>query len=153
MDTRAKDGPIRNQLGVGAAEVIAFEPGIASRVGGHVYDDVSGTIRSAPGDNQMTLARAFYNEATLKHSEEVCHTLRSRSTAGGIPDGVQLGYAVRRLTPLECERLQGFPDGWTDVPYRNKPAADGPRYKAIGNSMAGNVMYWIGARIAEVPDA
>lgn len=57
---------------------------------------------------------------------------------------------VRRLTPTECERLQGFPDGWTQVPYRNKPAADGPRYKAIGNSMAVPVMAWIGRRIAEV---
>ena len=59
----------------------------------------------------------------------------------------QSGWAVRRLTPLECERLQGFPDGWTDVPYRGKRAADGPRYKALGNSMAVNCMYWIGQRI------
>jgi len=56
-------------------------------------------------------------------------------------------YAVRRLTPTECERLQGFPDDWTAVPYRGKPAADGPRYKAIGNSMAVPVMKWIGERI------
>ena len=55
--------------------------------------------------------------------------------------------SVRRLTPRECERLQGFPDDWTLVPHRNKPAADGPRYKAIGNSMAVNVMRWIGRRI------
>ena len=55
--------------------------------------------------------------------------------------------AVRRLTPRECERLQGFPDDWTNVPYRGKPAADGPRYKALGNSMAVNVMSWIGQRI------
>jgi DNA (cytosine-5)-methyltransferase 1 len=56
-------------------------------------------------------------------------------------------WAVRRLMPVECERLQGFPDGWTDVPYRGKPAKDGPRYKAVGNSMAVNVMRWIGRRI------
>ena len=55
--------------------------------------------------------------------------------------------SVRRLTPTECERLQGFPDGWTQVPYRNKPAADGPRYKALGNAMAFPVMRWIGERI------
>jgi DNA (cytosine-5)-methyltransferase 1 len=60
------------------------------------------------------------------------------------------GMAVRRLTPRECERLQGFPDGYTDVTYRNKPAADGPRYRALGNSMAVPVMAWIGKRIAEV---
>ena len=58
-----------------------------------------------------------------------------------------VGPAVRRLTPTECERLQGFPDGYTLVPYRGKPAADGPRYKALGNSMAVNCMAWIGWRI------
>lgn len=55
--------------------------------------------------------------------------------------------AVRRLTPRECERLQGFPDDWTAVTYRGKPAADGPRYKALGNSMAVPVLRWIGGRI------
>lgn len=58
------------------------------------------------------------------------------------------GMVVRRLTPTECERLQGFTDGYTAITYRGKPAADGPRYKALGNSMAVNVMRWIGERIA-----
>jgi DNA (cytosine-5)-methyltransferase 1 len=57
---------------------------------------------------------------------------------------------VRRLTPRECERLQGFPDDWTLVPYRGREAADGPRYKACGNSMAVPVMRWIGQRISQV---
>lgn len=64
---------------------------------------------------------------------------------------VKNGPVVRRLTPRECERLQGMPDDWTRVPYRGKPAddcPDGPRYKAIGNSMAVPVMRWIGERIA-----
>ena len=60
---------------------------------------------------------------------------------------VMTASAVRRLTPTECERLQGFPDGYTLIPYRGKPAADGPRYKALGNSMAVPVMRWIGERI------
>ncbi len=68
-------------------------------------------------------------------------------------NGVLQGSAVRRLTPTECERLQGFPDGYTLVPYRNKEAADGPRYKALGNSMAVPVMRWIGERIALVASA
>jgi DNA (cytosine-5)-methyltransferase 1 len=63
---------------------------------------------------------------------------------------VAQGWAVRRLTPVECERLQGFPDNYTAIPYRGKAAADGPRYKALGNSMAYNVMRWIGRRIAMV---
>lgn len=60
--------------------------------------------------------------------------------------------AVRRLTPRECERLQGFPDDWTLIPWRNKPAEDcpdGPRYKAIGNSKAVPVVRWIGRRIKQ----
>jgi DNA (cytosine-5)-methyltransferase 1 len=60
---------------------------------------------------------------------------------------LSIDMAVRRLTVQECERLQGFPDGWTAIRYRGKPAADGPRYKAIGNSMAVPVMRWIGERI------
>ena len=60
---------------------------------------------------------------------------------------------IRRLTPVECERLQGFPDGWTAVPFRGKPADECPdtlRYKALGNSMAVPVMLWIGKRIEMV---
>ena len=78
----------------------------------------------------------------------------SLATGGGKPgtgyQAVRQGMAVRRLTPTECERLQGFPDGFTQIPYRNKPAdkcPDGPRYKALGNSMAVPVMRWIGERI------
>ena len=63
----------------------------------------------------------------------------------------RVGMAVRRLTPRECERLQGFPDDHTLIPWRGKPAEqcpDGPRYKALGNSMAVPCMAWIGSRIA-----
>jgi DNA (cytosine-5)-methyltransferase 1 len=73
--------------------------------------------------------------------------------ACGRPEGaaqghfLQHGSGVRRLTPRECERLQGFPDDYTLVLNRGKPAADGPRYKALGNSMAVPVMRWIGRRI------
>lgn len=66
------------------------------------------------------------------------------------PTAVQRGAAVRRLTPLECERLQGMQDGQTAITHRGKPAADGPRYKAIGNSWAVNCARWIGERIAMV---
>ena len=56
-------------------------------------------------------------------------------------------WRVRRLMPMECERLQGMPDDYTLVPYRGKPAADAPRYKAIGNSMAVPCVAWLGARL------
>ena len=74
--------------------------------------------------------------------------------------GVAHRGLVRRLTPVECARLQGFPDTYLDIEYRKKPAADGPKYKALGNSMAVPVMAWIGGRIdrvharrPDVPDA
>ena len=91
--------------------------------------------------------------------DETAQCLRAR-TPGNIDNSsttvVQHAMQVRRLTPRECERLQGFPDDYTLIPWRKKPASecpDGPRYKALGNSMAVPVMRWIGKRIAMVvPD-
>lgn len=90
-------------------------------------------------------------------SDDVTSTLQSKSNGGYSlnyqPGVLQPTMAIRRLTPTECERLQGFPDGWTKIPYRNKPeevCPDGPRYKACGNSMAVPVMRWIGKRIEMV---
>ena len=81
-------------------------------------------------------------------------TANLRAASGGSSRSyVAQPWAVRRLTPTECERLQGFPDGFTRIPYRGKPAdkcPDGPRYKALGNSMAVNCMEWIGERIQMV---
>jgi DNA (cytosine-5)-methyltransferase 1 len=86
---------------------------------------------------------------------EITHTLKAEGfdasedgTGRGQPM-VPIGSAVRRLTPRECERLQGFPDDYTLVSHRNKEAADGPRYKALGNSMAVPCMAWIGERIRD----
>lgn len=88
---------------------------------------------------------------------DLAPTMRAMGHAGSHPnaDG-QLAVAdrlsVRRLTPRECERLQGFPDDYTFIPWRNRLAADGPRYKALGNSMAVPVMRWIGERIQAVEE-
>ena len=82
-----------------------------------------------------------------------CAATKNLSPALGAKNrtAVAQSMAVRRLTPIECERLQGFPDGYTNIPWRNKPESpDGPRYKALGNSMAVPVMRWIGERIAKV---
>lgn len=84
---------------------------------------------------------------------EIAHALTGEAGRTGKGDSaqcVQVGWAVRRLMPIECERLQGFPDNYTLVPYRGKPAADGPRYKSCDNSMAVNAMRWLGRRIAMV---
>jgi DNA (cytosine-5)-methyltransferase 1 len=94
-------------------------------------------------------ALGLQTDITPKANHELQFTLKVPSSSGGGQPAACMDtqLAVRRLTPVETERLQGFPDGHTDVPYRNKPAADGPRYKAIGNSMAVPVMAWIGRRI------
>lgn len=89
---------------------------------------------------------------------QIVGTLTTRTGISHDNFSAECGHAVvsngrvRWLTPLECERLQGFPDGHTLVTYRGKPAPDGPRYKAIGNSMAVPVMRWIGERIAKYSD-
>lgn len=88
--------------------------------------------------NPDNSARAIYGAP--------CHTLG----AGSHPPAIVVPHSdimVRRLMPVECERLQGFPDTWTEVPVSRKPAADGPRYKQLGNSWAVPCVSWIGQRI------
>jgi len=86
---------------------------------------------------------AFYNRQDPDVSGSVTHPIGAQDNGMAVARGMQ----VRRLTPRECERLQGFPDNYTAITHRGKPAADGPRYKALGNSMAVPVMRWIGERI------
>ena len=86
--------------------------------------------------------------SVMNIEHDMTGTLR-RETHGHEPVVMQ-HMAVRRLTPVECERLQGFPDSYTDIKSKNKPTPDGPRYKALGNSMAVPVMAWIGQRIEQV---
>ena len=124
---------------------IAFGAQNSSQQGDSVSKHVSPTL-----DKSETPAVATHS---------VAGTMLSRNTSGGFSNSIDhaaAGYMamhdmqVRRLTPTECERLQGFPDNYTQIPYRNKPAEscpDGPRYKAMGNSMAVPVMRWIGDRI------
>ena len=113
-----------------------------------------------PGDPCHTLARdnAAHAAVAIGLDEEQnaridgFGTLKARMEGGGFEGTVMTpAMQVRRLTPMECERLQGFPDGYTNIPWRGKPESpDGPRYKALGNSMAVPVMRWIGERINEV---
>ena len=79
-------------------------------------------------------------------NENIAPTLGAAESGTNRTPALMNGAAVRRLTPLECERLQGFPDGYTDIPG----ASDSGRYKALGNSMAVPVMRWIGERITAV---
>ena len=127
--------------------------------------DVAGTMKAckdsggwsnsadhaAAGYMQPVLTPVRYGDHqqnTLHHESGIMSTLPggTNNNASHYTTTVQ-AMQVRRLTPTECERLQGFPDGYTLVPHRGKPAADGPRYKSLGNSMAVPVMAWIGKRI------
>lgn len=122
----------------------------------------SGAVRSrpGPGDPCHPLAAGAHPPAIAFNSRQDPDVTWDRAGALGssspqaeaVAVEAHQGWAVRRLTPLECERLQGFPDGWTAIPYRNGIMADGPRYKALGNSMAVNVMRWVGWRIAAVEE-
>ena len=135
--------------------------------------EVAGALAAQPGIKQQTYICRADGQTNAMTSVNLAPTLTSHAKKdppliypaedepvtlqihGGKPGGREKrGLTVRRLTPRECERLQGFPDDYTDIPYRNKEhAPDGPRYKALGNSMAVPVMRWIGERIRTVEEA
>lgn len=129
--------------------------------------DVAGTLpRNQQGGQRTTdiagayVCRAYNvrpeygNGADLRVDEATVHpTLAQQTHLPGYDRGirVQEQATVRRLTPLECERLMGWPDGWTDIPWNKKDhAPDSRRYAACGNGVVAPVSYWIGARLAEV---
>ena len=110
------------------------------------------------GQNVVCMASG---QANAEIGQDLCPAQAARQYKGPpifvyTADGAKAVYhdgmywVVRRLMPVECERLQGFPDGWTDIPFRGKPATDAPRYKALGNSMAVPVIRWLGERIRTV---
>lgn len=208
---------------------VTFEPGIAKREGGHIYEGVSGTIRAHAGDNQMAVAYSIENHPadsrvdidesgkvqtltsrmgtgggnvpmvmeSVPYAAQSYHEIKESSVgaslkaSGGVLGGgsenfvvagvdcrnateylemngtlqsdahhnhnsnnvVRVKHIVRRLTPLECERLQGFPDGWTDIGEwvdskgKKHKEADSPRYKALGNSIALPPWKWVLKRL------
>lgn len=140
-------------LSKGHSHAVAFEPGIAAREGNksRFVEEMSPTLRKDMGDNQVAVAAVdVYNQ---KIDGDTAATL-TKACGGTNTSGAKVmnRMAVRRLTPKECERLQGFPDNHTLIPWRGKPTdqcPDGPRYKALGNSMAVPCMAWIGKRIAK----
>ncbi|MBJ9034681.1 phage N-6-adenine-methyltransferase [Citrobacter freundii] len=135
-----------------------FKGGQGAKAGGIGFaEEQAPTLTSASSGTNLAPTICIQHASIGRHDaagpqgkgyqEDVAFTQDSRSSA----DVVQYGMQVRRLTPIECERLQGFPDNHTLIGWRGKDAdecPDGPRYKAIGNSMAVPVMRWIGERIA-----
>jgi DNA (cytosine-5)-methyltransferase 1 len=137
---------------------VAFQPRFA-RNGRGAPDTVASALtgeagRTGKGDSAQCVAFSVSeNSNGFAWESDVNPTLQAKAQCASANqfDGVLSGWAVRRLTPTECERLQAFPDGYTNIPWRGKNGApDGPRYKALGNSMSLNVMRWIGMRIEKV---
>lgn len=159
------DGQITGPLSTGGGKpgqeypAVALSVALRGRDGGATAElggETAGTLRASTGGGDKahviaiagnTIGRSPSNGGNgTGYSEEIGYTLTKTDQ-----HGVAYGMQVRRLTPVECERLQGFPDNHTLISWRGKDAAecpDGPRYKAIGNSMAVPVMRWIGERIA-----
>lgn len=156
-------------------QAVAFQPRYA-RNGRGAPDVVAAALTSEPGrtgkgDSAQCVAfdttqiTSAANRSQPKAGDP-CHTLAgaahppaiampavaSSIMANEARTYTNEGWAVRRLMPVECERLMGFPDGYTAITYRGKPAADGPRYKALGNSWAVNCARWIGRRIQMVEE-
>jgi DNA (cytosine-5)-methyltransferase 1 len=124
--TKRMHKEINTTLDEGQTPVISFES-----AGHGEYKEGVGTLRASGRDT------GGGSETTVVFDK-------------GLRNEAREGYSARRLTPLECSRLQGFPDDWARIPWRGKGAEscpDGPQYKAYGNSMAGNVMRWLGERI------
>ena len=112
-------------------------------------EEVTPTLRKNGGGQAV----AFSHYSSDASPGGVSPTMRSGTNVSG--HAVAQGSAVRRLTPLECERLQGWPEvegrGWTDIPWNGKDhAPDSKRYQACGNGVTATVAYWIAARLAEV---
>ncbi|MFH5249849.1 DNA (cytosine-5-)-methyltransferase [Burkholderia semiarida] len=148
--SRPRAGDPCHPIAAGAhAPAIAFDCK-ASGQNGFGVGEIASTMRSMGHANSHQNAGGHLAVAFQCQGSNVgkMGTLRggNGNVTGGVPFA-QYGSAVRRLTPRECERLQGFPDDYTRITVRGKPAADGPRYKALGNSMAVPVMHWIGERI------
>ena len=123
----------------------------------HVTDAyISKTIDASGSNPAMHQGGSAIVQPVGVDSYNLCETgnltQTLKSPQGGVTESigaVRVGMAVRRLTPVECERLQGFPDNYTNIPWRKATESpDGPRYKALGNSWAVPVVRWIGERIA-----
>lgn len=131
--------------------IVSIRTAQTSANGHGIAEGVAHTLDESNGQALAFETRSARNGRGRPDS--VVPPLKAESGGGDSAPMLLSGMAVRRLTPTECERLQGFKDGYTLIPYRRgKPASDSVRYRALGNSMAVPVMHWIGQRIQMVDD-
>jgi DNA (cytosine-5)-methyltransferase 1 len=160
-DPERRDQQNRQGLGLGEdgdpspTISTAFVPGVAA------YAFQARIARNGRGDMGDVVNALTMSGETGKGDTAPCVAITdtlgvgSNQTSGFESEVVDASLSVRRLLPEECESLQGFPRGYTRIPWKKKPAEDcpdGPRYRALGNSMAVNVMRWIGERIKAMVD-
>ena len=127
--------------------------GREGRATAELGDDQAFALRASQGGGDKPYVMAYSTKLHNTTSNNAGKIFEERTVAldaNSPPPALLTAMQVRRLTPLETERLQGFPDGYTAVPHRGKPAADGPRYKSHGNSWAVPCITWIGRRIEAV---
>jgi DNA (cytosine-5)-methyltransferase 1 len=149
-------GMMGEHANAGGQVAVAFQPRIGRNGRGQpteIVPALNGTDAGETSDMRPCIAfmeRPRPGGPSLEVSGEIACAIRANA---GRQNGDDLkllnGMAVRRLTPIECERLQGFPDDFTLITYRGKPAADGPRYRALGNAMAVPVIGWILGRVRD----
>lgn len=151
-DNRARGGFYVPQI-VGQAMSAKWSKG-RSGAGDEHHNLISAPLTTRPwADNEAQESRLVISQYGDKAAALTCEGADASSCADRGPtvsasrQFMTQQMRVRRLTPRECERLQGFPDDYTAILYRGRPAADAPRYRALGNSMAVPVMRWIGERI------
>jgi DNA (cytosine-5)-methyltransferase 1 len=148
-------GHAGSHANAGVMPAIAFKSGQSEAAGGtFVTEEFAPTLQGQNNGSTAVPAvavalRGRDGGATAELGDETSNALRA-SSGGGDKAHVLAAMQVRRLTPVECARLQGFPDHYLDITYRGKPAADGPKYKALGNSWAVPNVRWIGRRIDAV---
>ncbi|WP_080900399.1 DNA cytosine methyltransferase [Brucella anthropi] len=157
--------PNGGRAGIGVGAVCAPVAFMSNASGANlsVGNNISPTLRiGGDGGNAMAIAWSIMPQNSGKDFKarqvDVSQPLMAGGPVGENQGGdyIQQQWAVRRLTPTECERLQGFPDGYTNIPWRGKPAEecpDGPRYKALGNSWAVPKFRWLGERVASLMPA
>jgi DNA (cytosine-5)-methyltransferase 1 len=147
--TMGTPGSSVNASGPTVMQAVAFKPGqSASAHSIGAQEGVACTLEAGGGGNNK---QAVAVAPSLTSTNDPSRSPQSSEVTQQVAAVHASTMTVRRLTPVECERLQGFPDNWTAIPWRGKTAdqcPDGPRYKALGNSMAVNCMAWIGERIA-----
>ena len=153
-------GHIDNRTDIAAKVLFEQEaPRICFEASEDTKKEIAGTLTTHFNCDTITLSNQFviesYTQGSFAQYKEGVGTLRASGGdfGGGSEAIIKDGYKLRRLTPLECERLQGLPDNYTRIEWRGKPQNECPdshRYRAIGNSMAVPVMRWIGERIKKI---